>query len=701
MRPEIKYSLPVDSDTAIVQIRSSLLILAQTGDVSDLSSARQALVHLREQAENDNQRKIAAAILDCEAALESMANGSVSRPVSVYEVLDKIALVEAAMLEASLHSADFLDDLTSLVDVSFEDLATRPDVGENGYEKPETFAIDEETLEIFRSEAAELVNSIDASLELLVGSPSNSNAIWEIRRNSHTFKGAAGIVGLKNACRIAHKMEDLLDVVVGSGVGAGKPVVDFLLTAVETLHSILDEKPTENNVGKFNEQFAAAERWLKHLTSNAPQRDDSAEAECPTYEEKDGNQPRISVPKTSPAVRVSLDRVDQLMKLSSDIASNGKALESLLNEFLSQGTDLQIGQPQVGLLLKQAGDLHRQLQSELGRVRLVRFGTIETRLSRAINNTCGDVSKKASLELENGDTEIDTLVIDALVEPLIHLLKNSVVHGIEDPETRRLIGKPETGTVTVRVEADNEAVILTVSDDGAGIAAERLKRLAVTNGVITDRQSESLNDREALKLVFEKGLTTSDTIDLNAGRGVGMAIVKESVESRGGSVIVDSQPTKGTTFTIIIPITQPEPCLASIQEARDELAAPTPIDPLILIVDDSATIRNQAVKIIEATGFRTITANNGAEALELLLSGKWEPDLILSDVEMPQIDGWQFLEYVKTDDNFGEIPVVMVTSLDMPKYRKRANDLGASDYIVKPITSTDLERVCREYAMPR
>jgi CheY-like chemotaxis protein/two-component sensor histidine kinase len=346
-------------------------------------------------------------------------------------------------------------------------------------------------------------------------------------------------------------------------------------------------------------------------------------------------------------------------------------------------------------LLDAARILNRQLDSGLHRIRMVRFGTIETRLSRAVNHPCVDENKKATLSIENGDLEIDTIVIDALIEPLIHLLKNAVVHGIELPETRRLIGKPETGKISVNVDGDQEALVLTVRDDGGGISISRLKERAVANGLIAGPESGAMSDRDALKLIFEQGLTTADKIDLNAGRGVGMAIVKECVESRGGSVLVDSQAQNGTTFTVLLPLYS----RSSQNELKDEVSPPEILEPLILIVDDSSTVRNQAVKIVENAGFRTITANNGAEALELLLSGKWEPDLILSDVEMPQIDGWQLLEYIKTDENFGSIPVVMITSLDLPIHRKRASDLGASGYIVKPVNSFDLERVCRQHAV--
>jgi len=203
--------------------------------------------------------------------------------------------------------------------------------------------------------------------------------------------------------------------------------------------------------------------------------------------------------------------------------------------------------------------------------------------------------------------------------------------------------------------------------------------------------AETLTDRDALKLIFDRGLTTADKIDLNAGRGVGMSIVKESLESRGGSVHVESEPQRGTTFTLYIPMHAPETTTA---EPEAEIAATVPpAQPLVLIVDDSASIRRQTQKIVAAAGLRTITANSGADALELLLNGTVEPNLILSDVEMPHVDGWEMLEYIKTDENFGHIPVVMVTSLDSEEHQIKAAELGASGYVIKPFAEKDLAYV--------
>lgn len=692
MGQETKQTQSIDAETAITNIRSSLLILAQAGERTDLDSARAALYAMREQAEIEQRLQLSLALRECESALDIVIDQDPASHGSIYEVLDKVSRVEAALLYSSLHSEDFLIDLESLVDTTFDDGRSRETLIRETQDRPERFDIDEETLDIFRAEAADLLVSIDESLRVLTNAPGNSQAVWEIRRCAHTFKGAAGIVGFKDACEIAHKMEDLLDSVVASKSLAGAPVVDFLGTAVDALHSIVDHGFCDRDGGLLDQQYAAAVSWFK----KEPQSETIPVNPRGVHPETSpsGRTAVHGESSASPIIRVPADRIDELMEVSRKLAILN---EAIAKRFRSPhaGIDEDRSKKHLAALLEAGRELNSALDSGLKRIRMVRFGTVETRLLRAVNNTCHDEMKKAALILENGDVEIDTLIIDALIEPLIHLLKNAVVHGIEAPEKRRLIGKPEEGRITVRIEADDEALILTVTDDGSGISVVDLKEKAVRKGIVTAMESNTMSDCDAVRLIFQTGLTTADRVDLNAGRGVGMAIVKECIEDRGGSVIIESRPQTGTTFSVLLPLTQGQKTVSSNAEKPSADLLP----PLVLIVDDSATIRNQAAKVVEKAGFRTITANNGAEALELLLSGKWEPDLILSDVEMPQIDGWQFLDYVKTDDNFGKIPVVMITSLDQPECRKRAFDLGAADYIVKPVNSFDLERVCRQQSL--
>jgi CheY-like chemotaxis protein len=176
-----------------------------------------------------------------------------------------------------------------------------------------------------------------------------------------------------------------------------------------------------------------------------------------------------------------------------------------------------------------------------------------------------------------------------------------------------------------------------------------------------------------------------------------MSIVKEGVEAHGGSIRILSVPQEGTTFTIHMPLVLRSSSTNDSEVAVDP--AKNVIDPnsaLVLLVDDSASIRRQTTKLIEASGHRVITAVDGAEAMELLLSNVWRPDLILSDVEMPIMDGWQLLECVKNTESLCNIPVIMATSLSDEAHVQLAVELGASDYKIKPLKASDVEGIIND-----
>lgn len=669
------------AENDLASVRSSLLLVAQTGDSSDLAVPRRNLARLAVEAGAIEMPAVVRFCAECEESIASFAINEKISPGAVYAVLDIVARIEAAVWDVPIQSGDFLSDISGFVDASFDELMPRKE--EVADTSAEEFEIDEETLDIFRSEADDLLSNIAENLSVLSASPAHQTALWEVRRNAHTFKGAAGIVGLTEASAVAHRMEDLLDKMVELRSEAAPQVMAYLLASSRRLTAITGATDFEQN-DDLDQKYSEAMAWLSTSTSAGGKAASSPDASGVQMSHVANTAVRAA---TTPIVRVSLDRLDELIKMSRSLIVNRSTLtEGIAKLGLTPGFPPET-LAQLGSLFAAQKTLIDDIQAKLLKIRMVKFATLETRLSRNVHVTCIDEGKQARLEIENGEVEIDTQVIDMLIEPLLHLLKNAVVHGIETTETRRLIGKAECGRIVVKVKADDEALLISIIDDGSGISPARLREKAVRSGIITLHQADSMNDRDAVQLIFDRGLTTAEKVDMNAGRGIGMSIVKEAVERRGGSIVVESEPQRGTTFTILIPTVEPK------KETSVESADGTDQTPLVLVVDDSASVRRQTTNLVEKAGLKVITANNGAEALELLLNGDWEPDLILSDVEMPQIDGWGLLEYVKTDTNFGHIPVVMVTSLDAETHRVRAAELGAADYLIKPLSGTDLSRI--------
>ncbi len=676
-------------------VRNGILIFDQdpTSD-GDIDLSVRNLQLIRKDAVENSANEIVSLADQCEGALRSLLENG-HTPADVGRALDMVAKIEERLLSIPLGADDFLPDISGFVDQSFDVLKT-PEPSKPTATIHETdFDLDDETMEIFRSEASELIENIKQSVYSLGTVSDDREALWEVRRSAHTFKGAAGIVGFRKASELAHRVEDLLDKLVESNSAVGGDTIDLLSRASWLLEAMVLGNGPADEAQHLVRLYTEFERAISTVSAERPE---VKPLEPPAVAGRSASAARTDClkPMPSPVVRVSLDRLDDLIKLTRALNLNHSALVQRFSEFEEEPSAAVPPErfEKLSLLLDSQRCLTNEVQEKLFGIRLVRFATLETRLSRAVHVTCQEEGKKAAVMLVNGDCEIDTQVIDAMIEPLLHLLKNAVVHGIEPQDRRRLIGKPEKGQIRVSVETDEFGVTLKVEDDGQGISVQKLKQKALRNELIAPEIAASLSGPDALELVFQRGLSTAEKVDLNAGRGIGMSIVKESIESKGGSISITSEPQAGTTFTIRMPL------VLKSSVRVDRVPIPPAIESLpsnadsklVLIVDDSASIRRRTAQMVEDAGHRAITATDGADAMELLLSDVWRPDLIFSDIEMPIMDGWEFLECVKNTDAVSDIPVVMVTSLDADEHRHRAKLLGAADYNVKPIS---LERVVR------
>jgi CheY-like chemotaxis protein len=337
-----------------------------------------------------------------------------------------------------------------------------------------------------------------------------------------------------------------------------------------------------------------------------------------------------------------------------------------------------------------------EVQGRLLKLRHVEFGSISNRLQRTVRVTCDEEEKKAEVVIENGSFEVDTQLIDALIEPLLHLLKNAVVHGIENPETRRILGKPETGKITIRVSNKAEHTVLSVTDDGRGIAFVPLLEKAVVSNLISRAEAEQMTSRKICELIFLPGLTTAKKLNLNAGRGVGMSIVRDSISAAGGTISIETWPQKGTTFTVRIPrpfADQPA------EPLRNAEAIPSVSGRVrVLIVDDSPSVRLTTSRIVEKAGWSVETARNGIDALEKLKSQPL-PNVILSDIEMPRMGGFEFLGALREHESLKHIPIIFISSRTDEADRQQASVAGVAAYLTKPFDQVELLELINRLAI--
>src|SRR5699024_8162969 len=245
-------------------------------------------------------------------------------------------------------------------------------------------------------------------------------------------------------------------------------------------------------------------------------------------------------------IRVNIERLDTLMNLFEELVIDRGRLEQISTEL--DHDDLR---ETVERMSRVSGDL----QNIILNMRMVPIDQVFNRFPRMIRQLARDLEKDVAIEIIGADTELDRTVIDEIGDPLVHLIRNAMDHGIETPEERLKKGKPEQGTIKLRAFHSGNHVFIEITDDGAGIHKEKILNSAISKGVVSREESELLTDQQVYELILESGFSTSEEISDVSGRGVGLDVVKNTIETLGGNISIDSKINEGSVFSIQLPLT--------------------------------------------------------------------------------------------------------------------------------------------------
>jgi chemosensory pili system protein ChpA (sensor histidine kinase/response regulator) len=504
----------------------------------------------------------------------------------------------------------------------------------------------------------------------------------------------------------------------------------------------------------------------------------------------------------------------ELTETTADLGALGQEFDDILGDF--------------DVYLARQSRFTSEIQDKLMQLRTVPLTTLATRLHRTVRATAAQQGKDVAFSLEGEDVEFDKTMLEEMTEPLLHLLRNAVDHGIEPPALRGELGKPQQGQIRLRAFREGTQIVIQVQDDGRGLDPQRLRAAAIQKGFVTTTEAAQLSNEQLYALIFTPGFSTAEQISEVSGRGVGMDIVYTTVNRLKGRIALDSTPGQGSRCTIRLPLTlaiarvllvkvhgetfaipladvtqilrlEPEaieragetpvvrvdghvlPVLRLGEQLRlqqpadstvqhlpvvvtqageqqvalvvdqllggrevvvktlgnhlrrvhgvigstlmgdgsivlilnpaeltgEKVAAATPRQMTraltargsealeILIVDDSFSVRRVVANLIKSVGWRPVLAKDGLEALDIIQRATQLPDLILLDIEMPQMDGYELTSTLRAHAAYRDLPIVMLTSRSGDKHRQKAFEVGATEYLVKPYRDETLLEVVR------
>ncbi|WP_374350215.1 Hpt domain-containing protein [Chitinimonas sp.] len=812
-------------------------------------------------------------VLDAEAFAKEEEPADLPDEVLAPSIDVPLDTAEVAELPTIAHEADSVGSVMPLANDRWAEITAIDE-------------LDEQLLPIFIEEAQELMPQIAADLRKLREDATDHEAQDSLKRVLHTLKGSARMAGAMRLGEATHNLETRL---LNTGDGLLPAVLDELDLDYDLIVDLQDRLINGEPAAPAEAAAEQAETVLPGVAvpslasqgrvPGAPQQLGLSDPEAgkttvrvrADLVDRLVNQAgEVAIARTRiesemlSLKRSLLDLTDNVGRLRNQLREIEIQAESQMQSRLSHSSDLPDFDPlefdrfsrlqeltrfmaesvndvatvQHNLLknldessaaLQQQSRLTRDLQQELMRVRMVPFSSLSERLYRLVRQTGKETGKKVNLELRGGRVEIDRSVLEKMVSPFEHMLRNAIDHGLETTEVRTGRGKNEFGEILVEARQEGNELVLNLRDDGAGLDLKRIREKGIEKGLID--ANEQYSDSHLMNLIFEAGFSTASAVTQLSGRGIGMDVVKSEIEDLGGRVEVDSVAGQGTTFTIHLPLTLavtqtvlvkvgektfaiPSTMVEQVQEVKqpaleklyqtrqvewmgnqypfhylprllgdnetqpeqkryntvlllrsgihrvalhlDQLmknqevvvknigpqlvrvagvagatvlgngeivlilnplallqrraeapvadfdsamaaSQPAPeellrVAPVVMVVDDSLTVRKITGRLLAREGYQVVTAKDGVDALQQLQDIR--PAVMLLDVEMPRMDGFELTRNLRANADTRDIPIIMITSRTADKHKNYAFELGVNAFLGKPYQEDELlERI--------
>ena len=404
--------------------------------------------------------------------------------------------------------------------------------------------------DIFISEAKENLTRLNICLLELEKNFKDKASLNEIFRVAHTLKGMAATMGFDIVAELTHEMEEVLDILRKGEKGASADTIDTLFSCFDTLELLLE------GIAKNEQKFISIAPLIEKLRQITETKNDFKT----DYSKKEivsdkteilnkTNEPEVMTKSSktkAQTVRVKIEHLDKLMNLVGEIVINKARLTQIANRC----KDLNLEST-----LSQFDRISVELQEEVLKTRMVPVGHVFERYPRMIRDLSKRLNKEIEFQMVGSDIEIDRTLLEEINEPLVHLLRNAIDHGIEMPEKRKEAGKTGAGTIKLIAKKERGFCTIEIQDDGKGMSSEEIKNKAIEKGLISENSSNQMTESEILELICFPGFSTVDKVTDISGRGVGMDVVKSLVESFNGKLDIRSKKNEGSSFTMRLPLT--------------------------------------------------------------------------------------------------------------------------------------------------
>jgi len=397
--------------------------------------------------------------------------------------------------------------------------------------------------DLFVSESQEHLTVLSALSMRCEEGVADSDTINEMFRHAHSLKGMAATMQLGPITTLSHALEDLLAQIRAGHFSPTRNTVDLMLATIDTLEQLV---ALVAQGGELPDSDDLASRIRNHASTadeTATPVPSPADAQPKPVAETNESLFRASDENSTTRIRTSL--LDRLVTISGELLTVRHTLEDWTSR--NQASELQPP-------LKELSTLLRQLQNEVFQARMLPFGSIAERYPRMVRDLARKSGKELTFQIFGDTIELDRGVLEQVIEPLVHLLRNAVDHGLETPAERVACGKPPVGSLSLSVSRLSDQVLLEIRDDGRGMDPARIRAKAIAQGLLNEQQAADLTAQELLLLICSPGFSTAATVTDISGRGVGMDVVQNGIQSIGGTLTIDSRPGHGSTFTLRLPV---------------------------------------------------------------------------------------------------------------------------------------------------